>query len=63
MAEPIASRKIPLTLQLSADVAMRLQAVAELQKRSAADLAADLLERNLPRLQTDGTKKLKIPYT
>ena len=63
MAEPSASRKIPLTLQLSADVAARLQAVAELQKRSAADLAVDLLDRNLPRLQTGESKKKKIPYT
>ena len=36
-----------------------LQAVAELQKRSVADLAVDLLDRNLPRLQTGGMKKGK----
>ena len=33
------------------------------QKRSAVEVAADLLDRNLARLQTSGPPKDKIPYT
>ena len=56
------SEKIPLTIHLSADVAKRLKLAAEARKRSAADLAADLLDRHLPRPQTGGPKN-SIPYS
>jgi hypothetical protein len=62
MAEKSIADKYPLTIYLSADVAKRLMAVAESQKRTTADLAADLLDRNLPRLQPGGPTKGKIPY-
>jgi hypothetical protein len=62
MAEPIASGKIPLTLHLSSDVAVRLKLAAEKQKRPAADLAADLLDRHLPPMPTAGPKPGNIPY-
>ncbi|MGO8689482.1 MAG: hypothetical protein ACLQLG_07600 [Thermoguttaceae bacterium] len=61
MAEKSTADKYPLTIYLPADVAKRLMAVAETQKRTPADLAADLLDRNLPQLQPGGTKG-KIPY-
>ncbi len=60
MADP--SEKLSLTLHLPADVARRLMVAAETQKRSAADLAADLLDRYLPRPPTSGPKKGNIPY-
>ena len=63
MTQQNASDKVPLTLQLSADVAKRLMVAAQTQKRPAADLAADLLDRYLPRLQTGGSKKGSIPYS
>lgn len=63
MAEKSIPEKLPLTIYLSADLAKRLMAAAEAQKRPATDLAADLLDRNLPRLQTGEPKKGKIPYT
>ncbi len=63
MAEQNTSGKIPLTVHLSADVAARLKVAAETQRRSAADLAADLLDRYLPRLPTAGSKKGNIPYS
>ena len=44
-----AAEKIPLTIYLSADLAVRLKQVAEVQKRTPADMAAVLLDRNLPR--------------
>jgi hypothetical protein len=59
MAEPSQSGKIPLTLQLPAEVAARLKMAAETQKRPAAELAVDLLDRYLPRVQQKGT----IPYS
>jgi hypothetical protein len=58
MAEPAGSGKIPLTLQLPAEVAARLKMAAETQKRPAAELAVDLLDRYLPRTQ----QKRGIPY-
>jgi len=61
MAQPSGSDKIPLTLHLSADVARRLQLAAEARKRSAADVAAELLDRHLPRVPT-GEQKGNIPY-
>jgi hypothetical protein len=51
-----------LTIYLSADMAARLNRAAEAQKRSAVDLAADLLDRHLPRPQT-GVPKGIIPYS
>lgn len=63
MTEPSAAGKIPLTLQLSADVAARLKVAAETQRRAAADLAADLLDRYLPRPPSSGPKKGSIPYS
>jgi hypothetical protein len=55
--------KIPLTIQLSADVARRLKVAAEARRLSAADLVLDLLDRNLPRLPAGGQPKGNIPYT
>lgn len=62
MTEP-SSVKIPLTLQLPADVAARLKLAAEAQKRPAAELAVDLLDQFLPRLPASGQKKGGIPYS
>jgi hypothetical protein len=62
MIQPTAGDKIAVTLHLSADVAARLKMAAEAQKRPAADLAADLLDRHLPRPQAGGPKKGSIPY-
>ncbi len=62
MTQPTTGEKIPVTLHLSADVAARLKMAAEVQNRSAADLAADLLDRHLPRPQAAGPKKGSIPY-
>jgi len=63
MAEPRTQEKFPLMLHLSAEVAQRLNLAAETQKRPAADMAADLLDRYLPRVQPGGPKKGSIPYT
>jgi hypothetical protein len=62
MAEQNASQRIPVTVQLSPAVAMRLKMAAEARKLSAADLAADLLDRYLPRLPSSEPKKGNIPY-
>ena len=53
--------KILLTIYLPPDVANRLKLAAEAQKRSAVDLAADLLDRHLPRPWTGGPKN-SVPY-
>jgi hypothetical protein len=63
MAQPGSTEKVPLTLHLSADLARRLMVAAETQRRPAADLAADLLDRYLPRLPAPGAKKGNIPYS
>jgi hypothetical protein len=63
MTQPTAGEKIPLTVNLSPEVARRLKAASEAQKRSAADLAADLLDRYLPRLPAAGQQKGSIPYS
>lgn len=52
-------QKFALTLMLPPEVAKRLQMLAETQKRSAAEVAIDVLDRNLPR----PSSKPKIPYT
>lgn len=62
MDEKPLPEKVSLTIHLSADVAKRLMATAEARKRSAADLAAELLDNNLPRLRADQSPKGKIPY-
>jgi hypothetical protein len=51
-----------LTIYLSADVANRLKLAAEAKKQAAGDLVAELLDRHLPRPQTDGPKR-NIPYS
>ena len=63
MAEPSPHERLPLTLHLSPDIAKRLMSAAEAQKRPAADLAIDILDRCLPRVQPGEAKKGKIPYT
>ena len=63
MSEPSVSGKIPLTLHLPVEVAARLKQAAEAQRRPAADLAADLLDRHLPRPPAGGPKKGSIPYS
>ena len=63
MPEQRAGEKIPLTVYLSAEVAVRLKSAAEAQRRSAGDLAADLLDRYLPRPSAAGPKKGNIPYS
>ena len=63
MPEPSTGGKIPLTLHLTAEVAARLKSAAETQRRPAADLAADLLDRYLPRPPSSGPKKGSIPYS
>jgi hypothetical protein len=63
MVEPSTAGKIPLTLHLTAELAARLKLAAETQRRPAADLAADLLDRYLPRSPASGPKKGGIPYS
>jgi hypothetical protein len=63
MPEPTTGGKIPVTIHLTAEVAARLKSAAETQRRPAADLAADLLDRYLPRLPSSGPKKGSIPYS
>jgi hypothetical protein len=60
MAEPRGNEKIPLTIYLNADMAARLQMAAEAQKRAAAELVLDMLDRTLPQIRA---AKTKIPYT
>jgi hypothetical protein len=63
MAEASSSGKIPLTLHLSAEVAARLKSTADRQHRSATDVAAELLDRHLPRSPSAGAKPGSIPYS
>jgi hypothetical protein len=63
MTQPASGEKIPLTVFLSSEVAKRLKAASETQRRPAADLAADLLDRYLPRLPAAGQQKGSIPYS
>lgn len=62
MAESRPADRLSLTLSLSPDIARRLMQTAEAQKRAAAAVVLDLLDRNLPQAD-DGKKKTKIPYT
>ncbi|MEN6450646.1 MAG: hypothetical protein ABFC96_09160 [Thermoguttaceae bacterium] len=61
MTEPSSSNRIPLTLHLAADVAARLQMAAASQKRPPEAVAAELLDRYLPRPQAK-PQKGSIPY-
>ena len=63
MAESGTSGKIPLTLHLSAEVAARLKSTADRQHRPPADVAAELLDRHLPRTPSAGAKPGSIPYS
>jgi len=63
MAQESGTEKIPLTLYLTGDLARRLKAAAEAQRRLAADLATDLLDRYLPRPSAGESKRGKIPYS
>ncbi len=63
MTQPASGEKIPLTVYLSAEVAKRLKTASETQRRPAAELAADLLDRYLPRLPSAGQQKGSIPYS
>ena len=63
MVEQRTSGKVPLNLQVPAEVAIRLKVAAETQRRTAADLVVDLLDRYLPRLPTAESKKGSIPYS
>lgn len=62
MPESKLADKIPLTILLEPELAMRLRSAAEARKRSVTDLVMDLLDRNLPPASS-GSKKGKIPYT
>jgi hypothetical protein len=62
MPEQDTKGKFPLTIYMDADLAKRLAVAAEAQKRAAADLVVNILDRSLPRLQ-GGSSKEKIPYT
>ena len=62
MTQPASGEKIPLTVYLSAELAKRLKTASESQRRPAAELAADLLDRYLPRLPSGGQQKGSIPY-
>jgi predicted transcriptional regulator len=61
MSDQRPAEKMPLTIQLSPEVARRLQMAAEARKLAPAALAADLLDRYLPRSQTSAPKG-NIPY-
>ncbi len=63
MTQSTSCEKIPLTVYLSPELAKRLKAASETQRRPAADLAADLLDRYLPRLPPAGQQKGSIPYS
>ena len=63
MAEPSNAGKIPLTLHLPMELAVRLNSAAETQRRFPADLAIDLLDRYLPPSPSSGQKKVDIPYS
>lgn len=52
--------KIPVTINLSPELALRLRALAEMRKRPAAEVVVDLLDQHLPKLQQQ--KKGSIPY-
>jgi hypothetical protein len=62
MADKSPADKIPLTVNLPADLARRLKSAAEAHKRAAADLVIELLDRHLPRPSSAAGPKGKIPY-
>lgn len=64
MAKTNPDERNRLTICLTGDVAKRLELVAARQNRAASDVAAELLDRYLPRLEgREGKKGKKIPYT
>lgn len=63
MPEQRPTDKMPLTIHLSPDVAVRLKMLAETQKRPAEVVAADLLDRHLPRPRPQGGAKERAPYS
>ena len=57
-------KKTALTIYLPEDVAKRLKLAAERQKRAASDVATQLLDAYLPRLEAgEKKKKANIPYS
>jgi hypothetical protein len=63
MAEQTGGGRILLALHLSPELAARLKLASETQRRSAPELAVDLLERYLPHPPASGGKKVNIPYS
>jgi hypothetical protein len=63
MGEQPSRGRILLALHLSPELAARLKLAAETQRRSAGELAVDLLDRYLPRTPAEGVKKVNIPYS
>jgi hypothetical protein len=63
MSDKTPADKIPLLIHLPAELALRLQSAADTQKRPVAELVVELLNRHLPRPQTGGGMKGKIPYS
>jgi len=61
MPQPSPSDKIPLTLQLTPEIAARLKQAADARNRQPADLVIELLNIHLPR-QSPGVKPGNIPY-
>ena len=62
MSEQSTSGKIPLSIFLTPDLAARLEREAKRLNRPAGDVAAEVLERHLPRLPAGPPKPGNIPY-
>lgn len=63
MAKKATDEKARFVLYLPEDLAKRLKLAAVNQNRAACDLAAELLDRHLPRAKVHQAKNLKkIPY-
>ncbi len=63
MAKEDPHEEAKLTICLPEGLAQRLKLAAARQNRAPADVAAELLDRHLPRLEVPETKKKNIPYT
>ncbi|MBM4092189.1 MAG: hypothetical protein FJ276_22580 [Planctomycetes bacterium] len=63
MTETAPSDKIPLTVHLPAELAVRLKKAAESRNRAPADLVAELLDKYLPSAASGPQQKGRIPYT
>jgi hypothetical protein len=63
MSEKLPADRIRLTLDLPAELARRLELAAAARRRTAAELAIELLAQHLPRSEPGGPTKLNIPYT